>query len=250
MDWPAKIAWDTPSGKIIQRVCSQVPSNNLANILVFGSAALQLTVTRDLLSADVDLAVEYVNIAFNNNNLKELRRVDLQNIVRKEGLAEGQANLFVQVCSSTAFETSPVWGRRAMTVKVGHVSLTIPHPFDILIGKLHRLESKDIEAFEMVIHATGHPTSEEFRQELQQCSRLFEPRSDDSLFPAQHNRSLFKYNVSKLWPKVFGKTISVSRDILEPINELRANDYRPRKGGDLKKSLIKIKRHKRSTTNS
>ena len=41
---------------------------------------------------------------------------------------------------------------------------TWPFPSDagILIGKLDRLEEKDLKAFRMVIKLTGHPTADEF----------------------------------------------------------------------------------------
>lgn len=51
---------------------------------------------------------------------------------------------------------------RAKTVQLGHVTVTIPHPLDILIGKLDRLDPKDLLAFRRVMDLTGHPTREEF----------------------------------------------------------------------------------------
>lgn len=57
--------------------------------------------------------------------------------------------------------------------------MTIPHPIDILIGKLGRLDAKDVLAFRRVIEVTGHPTKEEFLRELQNAVDLFRPAFED-----------------------------------------------------------------------
>lgn len=235
MEWPRPVNWDTPAGGVIQKVIAHLPPDTSPHLLVFGSAALQLTVAKDLLSADVDLAVEHVSLALNDSH-KPFQREDLERIVEREHLGKGRAPLYVQVCYPQAFDTSPLWGRRAMSVPMAGAHLTVPHPYDILIGKLHRLEDKDLEAFEMVIAATGHPTAEEFRQELIQCPRLFQVPLEPNI-PAQHNKSLLRLNVPKLWPRIFGKTISVDRDILKPAHDALTHDYGTGIGFVLKATL-------------
>ena len=74
---------------------------------------------------------------------------------------------FERIAGRVYPRTSPRWRTRAATVQLDNVTLTIPHPLDILIGKLSRLEAKDVKAFERVIQLSGHPTADELRSELQ-----------------------------------------------------------------------------------
>ena len=98
-------------------------------------------------------------------------------------------------------------------------ALTIPHPLDILIGKLARLDAKDLKAFERVIELTGHPTAEEFKHELQIAVDLFRPAfADDS-----PNR--YPENTRRLWQTVFHAEIDVRRDIIEPAIARRNQGY-------------------------
>ena len=104
-------------------------------------------------------------------------------------------------------------------MQCGNVTLTIPHPLDILIGKLDRLDAKDMKAFERVIQLTGHPTAAELLAELRNAVDLFRPAFDED-FP---NR--YPENTQRLWREIFHAEIDVRRDIIAPANARRQQGY-------------------------
>ena len=118
-----------------------------------------------------------------------------------------------------------------MTVQRDNVTLTIPHPIDILIGKLGRLDAKDLRAFERVIQLTGHPTRLELQAELQNAVDLFRPAFDDD----SPNR--FPDNVQRLWRDVFGAEIDLRAEIIEPALARRRIGDGGESGADYKREL-------------
>ncbi len=109
-----------------------------------------------------------------------------------------------------SFRTSPRWRQRAKSIQFNQVTLTIPHPIDILIGKLARLEPKDLEAFRRTLELTGHPTPDELQRELQIAVDLFRPEFDES------PPNCYPENTRKLWREVFQQDIDVREQIIEP----------------------------------
>jgi hypothetical protein len=97
-----------------------------------------------------------------------------------------------------------------MVTRRCNVTLTVPHPTDILIGKLDRLDAKDLKVFERTVRLAGHPTAEEFKHELQNVVDLFRHAFDGD--------SPIRYpeNTRKLWRKIFHVEIDVRLDIIEP----------------------------------
>jgi hypothetical protein len=157
---------------------------------------LQLTLDRTWLSADVDL--------FSNDD------EDLMEQVRRAGLSKDQTGFYLEPGFALSFRTSPRWQTRAKAVQRGNVRVTVPHPLDILIGKLDRLEPKGLEAFRMVIRLTSHPTAAEFKRELQNAVDLFRPAFDDE----SPNR--YPDNTRRLWREVFGGAIDINTEIIAP----------------------------------
>lgn len=203
--WTGEIDWSTPAGQILRRFLQALPADRPFRITVFGSAPLQLTVDRLLLSGDVDV--------FSDQD------EDLSALIAAAGLGPGHGGLYLEGGFELSFRTSPRWRQRAKTVQLGNVTLTLPHPLDILIGKLERLESKDLKAFERVIQLTGHPTAEELKRELQNAVDLFRPGFDND----SPNR--LPENTERLWRTVFRAEIDVGRDIIAPAIEKRKKGY-------------------------
>src|SRR5947209_1587743 len=81
---------------------------------------------------------------------------ELTETVKRAGLGEDQNQFCIQVSSELNFRTSPRWKDRSAKVRLGNCSFVFPHPIDILIAKLNRLEDKDLRAFEVVLAKTGH----------------------------------------------------------------------------------------------
>ena len=53
--WKPAIDWDTPAGRLLRQFVASLPAHRPFHITVFGSAPLQLTIDRNLLSGDVDI---------------------------------------------------------------------------------------------------------------------------------------------------------------------------------------------------
>lgn len=189
---------------MLHKLAAILPADRPFTITVFGSAPLQITVERNLLSNDVDV--------FSDSE-------ELEEHVRRAGLLQGQSDFFIQVCSGLNFRTSPRWGTRTREVKIRDCTFVFPHPIDILIAKLNRLEEKDLEAFRVVLRKTGHPTEEELIRELQFAVDLFRPGFDEE------NAADLTNNTHRLWPLLYGRAIDVRKEIISPALQKRREGY-------------------------
>ncbi len=202
--WANTISLDTPAGQVLKKLTALLPQDRRFNITVFGSAPIQMTVAPSLLSADIDLFCDDAN---------------LQELVAEARLGKLHTDFYVQVSSALNFQTSPLWGTRAQSFQLGNCTFVIPHPIDILIAKLNRLDEKDLEAFRVVRKRTGHPTEAELVAELQMAVDLFRPRFDNECAPD------FSTNTRRLWPLLYGREIDVRQEIIVPALAKRKAGY-------------------------
>jgi hypothetical protein len=203
--WTGEIDWSTAAGQLLQKFLATLPKERPFHLTLYGSAPLQLTVDRQLMSGDVDL--------FSDDD------EDLSALVAAAKLDKTHGGFHLEPGFELSFRTSPRWRQRAKTVQRGNATLTIPHPLDILIGKLDRLDAKDLKAFERTIELTGHPTADELKRELQNAVDLFRPAFDED----SPNRYL--ENTRKLWRKLFQGEIDIRREIIEPAIARRKQGY-------------------------
>jgi hypothetical protein len=203
--WNGEIDWTTPAGQLLEKFLATLPKDRTFHLTLYGSAPLQLTVDDQLMSGDVDL--------FSDDD------EDLAGLVAAARLDKTHGGFHLEPGFELSFRTSPRWRQRAATVQRGKVILTIPHPLDILIGKLDRLDAKDLKAFERVIQLSGHPTADELRRELQIAVDLFRPAFDED----SPNR--YPENTRRLWRELFRTEIDIRRDIIEPAIALRKQGY-------------------------
>ncbi|HEY1787372.1 MAG TPA: hypothetical protein VGJ73_04420 [Verrucomicrobiae bacterium] len=203
--WAGEIDWAAPAGQLLEKFLNSLPLNRTFHITVYGSAPLQLTIDRQLLSADVDI--------FSDDD------EDLSGFVAAAGLDKTHRGIYIEPGFKLSYRTNPDWRQRAKTIQRGAVRLTFPHPLDILIGKLNRLDAKDLKAFERVIEITRHPTAEEFKHELQNAVDLFRPAFEEDL-PNQYPE-----NTRRLWHEIFHAEIDVRREIIEPAVARRRVGY-------------------------
>jgi hypothetical protein len=202
--WSKGFDLTTPAARMLKMLAAALPKDRLFHITLFGSAPLQITVEPALLSGDVDL--------FSADE-------SLETWVEKAGLGTDQHRPHIQVCSGLNFRTSPLWATRAQTFSIDHCTFLIPHPIDILIAKLNRLDEKDLEAFRRVIAKTGHPTEAELIRELQLAVDLFRPAFDEE---AGHDMT---GNCRRLWPIIFGREIDPRAEIIAPALAERKRGY-------------------------
>lgn len=202
--WTAPIDLGTPAANVLKQLAVALPKDRRFRIVLFGSAPIQLAVANTLMSSDVDLFCD---------------EEDLEPYVRAAGLAQDQRDFYIQVCSGLNFRTSPRWGSRTQSFELENCTLILPHPIDILIAKLNRLEEKDLEAFRVVIRKTGHPTEAEMIHELQMAVDLFRPSFDEE------NASDLVNNTRRLWPIIFGREIDPRAEIIAPALAKRRAGY-------------------------
>jgi hypothetical protein len=166
-------------------------------ILVFGSAPLQICIQHDFLSADVDISVYEQEEA-----IKEL--------VEEIGFSKGKAPFYIEIVPIYIFRPGTDWRDRAMPVQLDGVGFLFPAPIDILLGKLRRLEEKDVLAFDLVIRRTGHPTEDELIHELRAAWDMF-------YFQKDGQKSALWRNTEKLWLRVYRRAIDARVEIVQPV---------------------------------
>ena len=202
--WAGSIDLNTRAAELLRKIVAALPPDRDFAITVFGSAPIQICVDSSLTSADVDVFSDF----------EELRE-----ILDKAGLGQDQAAFYVQVSSELNFRTSPRWRNRTQATKIGSVTFVFPHPIDILIAKLNRLDEKDVRAFRAVIAKTGHPTETELIKELQFAVDLFRPSFDEEQGHDMAN------NCRRLWPLIFGREIDPRAEIIAPALAIRKAGY-------------------------
>jgi len=201
--WEPQIDLDTPAGRTLEEIVRLVPVGT--RITLFGSAPLQICLDPQFLSQDVD--------CFGPTELKKL--------VDDHGLSETSRKPYVQVCHELNFRTSPKWLTRAHAFPLDGRIVVIPHPIDILIAKLNRMEEKDLKAFKLVREKTGHPTEAEMIAELQIAVDLFRPGFDEE------KAVDMKVTTRLLWRDFFGHDIDVSEKIIRPALLIRKQGFAP-----------------------
>ncbi len=130
----------------------------------------------------------------------------------------------IHLCSELSFRATANWQDRALLVQRKGHRVRLPHPHDILISKLPRLEEKDVEAFDIVREKTGHPDEHELVNELQKAVDLYNRPPFDDKLPRIYS------NTQQLWQRIFGHDIDVRAKIIIPALERRKAEYEHRGG--------------------
>ncbi|MFZ0504392.1 MAG: DUF6036 family nucleotidyltransferase [Chthoniobacterales bacterium] len=225
--WPPVINRDTPAWRTLETLLVESPPSADQNrLIVFGSAALQLTVTSKLLSADIDLSLDLLTVGPQGMTAPKAEG-RLRRVVAKVNAALSKDLPYIQVCHWMTFQPANRWERRVFETMEGAWRLVYPHPYDILFSKLRRTEPKDIEAFRLVIERTGHPTEEEFIQLCIENYRDFEPRlkTTPGHLPSVIPSSDLRSNTVRLWKAVWNRSIKIDREIREPAVQRLEGDW-------------------------
>jgi len=197
--WRPALNWDTPAGRVLDRLVEALPPDRPWKIIVFGSSPLQLALDPTFLSGDVDI----------------IPPADVEDYCRQAGLLKGQAPIYIEPCTVSAFTASADWMVRACEVQRKHVSFILPHPIDILVSKIKRLDEKDLKAFHLVRAKTGHPTEVALRRVVD----IYRPSFDEeSAGDPRHNTQV-------LWRELFGTAIDVGQQIISPALAERRKNY-------------------------
>jgi hypothetical protein len=215
--WQPELNFDTPAGRTLDRLVQALPKDRAWTIIVFGSSPLQLALDPNFLSGDVDV----------------ISSTDIQDHCHRAELLKGQTELYVEPCTPAAFTASPDWPVRACEIKREHVTFILPHPIDILVSKIKRLEEKDLQAFRLVRAKTGHPTEEELLVALRRIVDVYRPSFDEEAGGDP------RHNTVALWEELFRKPINVATQIIAPALEERRRNYGPQ-GSELRDALRKV----------
>jgi hypothetical protein len=202
--WEPQLDWTTPAGETLDAFLKRLPSDASLQITVFGSAPLQMALDRQLVSADVDILLEK----------------DLSELIEQNGFGPGKRAVYIEQCSPSAFITAPDWIHRAFETSRSGVALRFPHPIDILVSKLQRLEEKDLRAFLLVQQTMGLPSEQQLKTVLMNAVDLYRPRFAEEEFKGD----IFE-NTRSVWRALFNKDIDVRNDLIIPGLEKRRSSY-------------------------
>jgi len=203
--WNPQFDWETPCGKVLRRLIDHLNTNSIeCTITIFGSSPLQMTIDPNLLSNDVDFFAS----------------CDLSNSVRELGLGKDQSPYYLEQCPANVFRTCADWGQRVFLLKEKGVSVIFPHPIDILVSKVKRLENKDIRAFKVVYERTGHPQEAELIHALQNSVDIYAPGFDE-----ENSGGDALLNTRTLWRELYNKDIDPRQKIIAPALEYRKRAY-------------------------
>jgi hypothetical protein len=201
--WRPEINWDTPAAGALDKLVAALPADRPWRIIIFGSSPLQLAVDPTFLSADVDV----------------IAQEDIESFCRAAGLLKGQADLYIEPCTVAAFTASADWIVRACEIQRKHVAFILPHPIDILVAKIKRLDEKDLRAFHLVRDKLGHPTEDELIKALRRVVDIYRPSFDEE------SGNNARENTELLWRDLFGKNINVAQEIIAPALAERRKNY-------------------------
>ena len=101
-----------------------------------------------------------------------------------------------------------------MTEIFGNVTVHVANSLDVLVGKLKRLEDKDLRAFDLVKARTGGPSEEVLKRALMDVIDMYRPAFDEEN-PGGDPIA----NTRRLWLHLYGHDIDVRREIIAPAVE-------------------------------
>lgn len=206
--------WSGPAAAKLDEFAAALPPFPKQRIVVFGSAPLQMHLANDFLSRDIDIY-----------SLED--EPYLSDFAAENGFLATENEFGLQVTDKHVFRSTLGWRDKATSIERHGHTFFIPHPWDILVGKLHRLEEKDLEAFRLVIRLTGGPTAAEFARHLQGAVDHFRPKFDEESIGGD----LF-LNTQLLWEKIYASNIDVRAEIIRPALERLRLGYEAQNRGD------------------
>jgi len=202
---PEKILnWDAPNGRLLKEFIDGLPQDRPIVLNVFGSTPLQMRLDPSFLSGDVDMFTSE----------------DLSAYLETMKLGKEHANPYIELVPSAIFITTPAWRDRAAKEVFGNVNVYIASPLDVLVGKLKRLEAKDLKAFDLVKAKTGGPTEEELKKALRDVVDMYRPAFDE-----ENPGGDPIVNTRRLWMHLYGHDIDVRKEIIVPAIEARREAY-------------------------
>jgi len=179
----------------LRKFIGGLPKDRSLILNVFGSTPLQLRLDPSFLSGDVDIFCAE----------------DLLPYVDEMKMGKGQSEPYIEVVPERIFISAPTWRDRAAKVVFGNITVYVASSLDVLVGKLKRLEDKDLKAFDLVKAKTGGPREEELRAALMNVFQMYRPAFDEEN-PGGDPIA----NTRRLWLHLYGHDIDVRKEIIAP----------------------------------
>jgi hypothetical protein len=201
---PQNLNWDAPGGRLLKKFIAGLPKDRPVVLNVFGSLPLQLKLDSSFVSGDVDLFSDQ----------------DFQELAKSMGLAKGQSDPFIEIVPPNTFIATPIWRDRADRIVFGNVTVYLASPLDVLVGKIKRLDPKDLDAFDLVKAKTGGPSEEDLKKALRDVVDIYRPAFDE-----ENSGGDARANTRRLWKHFFGHDIEVAKEIIQPGLQARAQAY-------------------------
>ncbi len=161
-----------------------------------------------------------LDAAFLSGDVDIFADQDVGGFVKELKLGKGQSDPYIEIMTESIFITSPAWRDRAVKEVFGQVTVYIASPLDVLMGKLKRLEEKDLKAFELVRARTGGPSETELLQALRRVVDMYRPAFDEEDAGGDPIA-----NTRRLWQHLYGHDIDVRAEIILPAIEVRREAY-------------------------
>jgi len=196
--------WDAPNGRLLKTFIQGLPQDRPIVLNVFGSTPLQMRLDPSFLSGDVDMFTSE----------------DLEGFVQSMQLGKNVALPYIEIVPERTFIASVAWRDRAVKEVFGNVTVYLASPLDVLVGKLKRLEAKDVRAFDLVKAKTGGPTEDELKQALGNVVDMYRPAFDEEN-PGGDPIA----NTRRLWQHLYGHDIDVRKEIIVPAIESRREAF-------------------------
>jgi len=166
--WKAEIDWNSPPAKtldVFAKFLAADPDFREATITVFGSAPLEMCLRLPVNSADVDTM---------SDQFQDLIQVTLQRRNPTLGMEP-----HIQFVMPGIFRPAQSWALRLERQTRNGIQLLLPHPIDLLFGKLHRLAQKDILAFDLLRERFQRPTRDDIDQYCKENLDIFLSSRDE-----------------------------------------------------------------------
>lgn len=196
--------WDSPNGLLLKKFIDQLPQDHPLVLNVFGSTPLQMRLDPSFLSGDVDMFTSE----------------DLTTCLEEMKLGKEHTSPYIELVPQTIFITNAGWRDRATKEVFGNITVYIAGSLDVLVGKLKRLDPKDLKAFDLVRAKTGGPSEDELKQALRMVVDMYRPAFDEEN-PGGDPIA----NTRRLWQHLYGHDIDVRAEIIRPAIEQRKEAY-------------------------
>jgi hypothetical protein len=194
--WCPKIDSQTPSGKILLELTRRMSVESdlkETGIVVFGSSPIEFSLLLDVQSGDVDITPDQF--------LEHLR-----NRVSEWDLSRGDPH--IQVLPSTVFKPGKNYLLRACALQTNRIQVILPHPIDLIFGKLHRLDSKDYKSVNALVGACGRPTGQDLQDYMVENPDIFEDTFEQV--------KKLKNNIETLFSYLTNETIDIQERYITP----------------------------------